>query len=309
MGYKLFAVDEMIRDDMIRVKKPFNLYRKSVFEVYYGEKNNQILIQTPDVMFQCGYTTASDGSFNADIAINDAWVRDILETTFKKMCRVVGKTTLDGKNGIPPVKECGHVRLKNIDHASIYVFDSDATRISLANISRGDKVQVIFQVEGLHVFESCYMLYLKLLQIKKTFVTACVKTCLFAAPAPPKATGIHDIDIDMTSLGDKYKKMLSLGIPIAAVKQKMVMDGVLPKPPGLSPPGLPPPGLPPPSGLPLGLKPKPPTAAMLAQIKLRQVTVIPLKTHTPLGIDSKQRVPSLDEIQNALRNLRTLNPK
>jgi hypothetical protein len=291
MGHKLFAIDEMINDDMIRVKKPFNLYRKSVYEVYYGEKNNQILIQTPDVMFQRGYNTASDGSFNVDIAINDTWVCGILERIFKKVCRVVGKNTLDGKNCIQPVKECGHVRLKNTDHASIYVFDSDATRISLANVSRGDKVQVIFHVEGLHVYDSGYILYLKLLQVKKMSV----KACLFVTPgcqSPSKGVGTKDLDIE--TLGEKYKKMLSLGIPMAAVKQKMFMDGALPKPQGLPPPGL---------------KHTPPIAAMLAQIKLRQVTVNPSqKTYIPKGVDAK-RVPSLDEIQNALKNLRNVNPK
>jgi hypothetical protein len=107
------------------------------------------------------------------------------------------------------------------------------------------------------------------------------------------------LGIDLDTLDEKYKKMLSLGIPMAAVKQRMIMDGIeLPttKTTAAAPPSH--------------MKPPMISAAMLNQVKLKSVCDRGASegkpAQLPKGVDTKQRVPSLAEIQNALKSLRSV---
>ena len=130
---------------------------------------------------------------------------------------------------------------------------------------------------------------------------------------------------------EKYKKMLKIGVPLCGLQQKMMMDGVdhtfinrftedLKKPPpppprlGLSTPPPPPPPPPPPA---FGFKSKD-MSAVFGDIKngnfsLKKMVKENAETSSVLSrkilrcVDTSRKVPSLSEIQDALKNLRKIN--
>jgi hypothetical protein len=67
MSFKLFSDINDIDNSLIRVKKPYCLYRRHIFEIYYGENNYQFLLQTPEVMMSYGYQKSNTNSISMDI--------------------------------------------------------------------------------------------------------------------------------------------------------------------------------------------------------------------------------------------------
>jgi hypothetical protein len=212
-----------------------------------------------------------------------------------------------------------NLRLYNYNKDSIGCFDYDDSVFDLHRLSRDDPVVFIFQVEGFKFAQLSPVL--KLWQIKKASCTCVIDKPLFKPELEPEA-----------SLESKYDKMLRMGIPIAAVHQKMRMDGVpLPPPP---PPPPPPSSLPPPPPFMMQARPiifekstnilfgskieaAPSLAMALSDIKLgnfalkkapqAQAGIVKACLIKRLSASAKHEPPSLDDILKARSQLRKPN--
>lgn len=278
MCYKLITDINDIDTACIKIKKPYNLYHRHVFDIFYGDENNQFLIQTPDVMMSFGYQISTNNSISMDIVFRNynfvKTLKNTLESVDAKLQRKYSDI-LENKSPFHVVFE-NRARLKNSDVNTVGVFDGNNNKINIDNISRDDKILTIFQVEKVVVYDKFYTFYLKLIQLKKA--VSPIAQCLFGHPnsiprvplvtsvppvppvPPPLPQGIHDEQT--CDMPEKYKKMLAMGVPLPAVKQKMMMDGI--------------------SDNVSNTKPKPETIMVT------------------------RKVPSLDEIVGALKNLKNV---
>uniref|UniRef100_A0A6C0BDY7 Uncharacterized protein n=1 Tax=viral metagenome TaxID=1070528 RepID=A0A6C0BDY7_9ZZZZ len=277
MSFKLFSDINDIDNSLIRVKKPYCLYRRHIFEIYYGEKNYQFLLQTPEIMMSYGYQKSNTNSISMDIVFRSGVfvkkINSIIDSVEQKLKRKYNDLFND-KQKFHVVFE-NKIRLKNHDASSITVFNENNSQIALENISRDDKISVILQIDKIIVYDKFYIAYLKLVQIKK--MSCGITQCLFAKsippppplpPPPPPLPHLIKCDDECNELPEKYKKMLEMGVPLQAVKHKMTMDGVQPKP---------------------------------------QTNTVKRTTHEKQTVvDKCIRAPSLDEIVGALKNLKNV---
>jgi hypothetical protein len=249
-GYQIFSLADPISKNLIRIKQPYHL-RNLVFDLKYGPDNNNIYIQTPNMMSL--YGLERNGAFlSTFVTTND--------DTFKTMMNDIEQhiySRLHRKYNISHGKQRTSWKVTN-DIRNIHFYDSNRNRISFDDLRHDDKMIMIWHLDA---FDERYGLVLKLLQIQR--LTAPPVPVPQPAPTPAIAT-THD------DMPEKYKKMLAMGIPLAAVKQKMAMD--------------------------LGSGPQP-TVTLKAVQPSTQTAPAPSKP-------SRMRVPSLMEIISALKNLR-----
>lgn len=193
---------------------------------------------------------------------NDTFLNTIVTTnddTFKTMMNNIEQhicSRLHRKYNVSHGKERTSWKVSN-DIRNIHFYDSNRDRISFDDLRHDDKMIMIWHLDA---FDERYGLILKLLQIQR----------IASQPPPPAPPAPAPTQLPGDDMPEKYKKMLAMGIPLAAVKQKMAMDQVGS---GAQPP--------------VTLKAVQPQAAAIAPSK-----------------PSRMRVPSLMEIISALKNLR-----
>jgi hypothetical protein len=248
-GYQIFSLADPISKNLIRIKQPYHL-RNLVFDLKYGTNNINIYIQTPNMMSLYGLERT--GVFMSTVVTTN-------DDTFKTMMNDIEQhiySRLHRQYNISHGKERTSWKVRN-DIRNIHIYDSNRNRISFDDLRNDDKMIMIWHLDA---FDERYGLVLKLLQIQR-----------IASQPPPPPPGVATTQNPGDDMPEKYKKMLAMGIPMAAVKQKMAMDQV-------------------------GSGPQPPVTLKAVQPS----TQAPPAPSQP----SRMRVPSLMEIISALKNLR-----
>jgi hypothetical protein len=253
-GYQIFSLADPISKNLVRIKQPYRL-RNLVFDLKYGPDNINIYIQTPNMMSL--YGLEKNGAFLSTVVTTN-------DDTFKTMMNDIEQhvySRLHRKYNISHGKERTSWKVSN-DIRNIHFYDSNRNRISSDDLRNDDKMIMIWHLDA---FDERYGLVLKLLQIQRIASQPPPPT-----PLPPPIPAVAPTQTSGDDMPEKYKKMLAMGIPLAAVKQKMAMDQV-------------------------GLGAKPPVTLKAVQPSTQAPA--PLKP-------SRMRVPSLMEIISALKNLR-----
>ena len=268
-GYTLFGPKDTIDLSKVRIKKPYEVSGNLSMDILYGEENLQIFLQTPECMIPYGYQIVDDKSLNIDAALNHTeftnMVSGLLDLIRGRLEKCMSKLLRD-KRYICPLRD-KVLRMKNPDVNQVQVFNNKNKSIQLADLKRGDRVIMIFQVEKAIVFNGVFYIYLKALQIKKQNEVKDIG-CLFEGGCKTVAEAIPE----------KYQKMLDMGIPRAAVEHKMVMDGY---------------------------KSATPSVAVLLKATPLLKAAPPAVPKKSLGVDKTKTVPSLTEILQGLKNLRS----
>lgn len=253
----------------IRIKKPYKVNGTSIYDIYYGENNLQIFWQTPEALLPFGYQVCQDAMM-MDIVLSSEKFIHSLETVIQHIMKKLSGH-VKGKKFISPIRNDVSLRLRNQNRTNVHVFNGTNSRIPLDDIKRSDKLSVIFHLGPVTCYNDIVTICLKLLQIKKMSL----ETCLFPTPNQPQKP----------SLPEKYQKMLDMGVPLPAIHHRMRMDGV-PVPDALPIPA---------TGLP-----------KLRPVTLQPVPLVPVVKKQNQGNSKKQHAPSLSEITNALKNLRSV---
>lgn len=252
-GYQIFSLADPISKTLIRIKQPYHL-RNLVFDLKYGPNNINIYIQTSNMMSL--YGLERNGAFLSTVVTTN-------DDTFKIMMNDIEQhvySRLHKKYKISHVKERISWKVSN-DIRNIHFYDSNRNRISFDDFRHDDKMVMIWHLDA---FDERYGLVLKLLQIQR------IASQPPPAPLPPPIPAVAMTQNPGDDMPEKYKKMLAMGIPLAAVKQKMAMDQV-------------------------SLGPQPPVTLKAVQSSMQAL---------PPSKPSRMRVPSLMEIISALKNLR-----
>lgn len=290
--------------DEIKVFKPYTIDERIIVNIGYSH-TKPLLIQTPVTSLPFRYNLFDDKYFYMDLVI--------IEDSFLNIINIIKDTILKSKRVRSLIQERTFMapsgnkfRFRNCDVDSISVFDMEKNRIDIRNIQRDDRIKIIFQIERLVFDKTSYYFIYKVIQIQKEN-SACIdpynqNECMFQGSNQETS---------------KYDKMLKMGIPLLAVKQKMAMDGVLPMPNlniknnntklGIPPPP-PPPIFGPPKPSLLNLSSTQPLA-FLSDIKsgnfaLKKATTIVPSKKILKYVDTSKKVPSLEEILNAKERLR-----
>jgi hypothetical protein len=320
-GYDVVSSQHDIQVSKVRILMPYTVDDKTVFSIFYGERN-PLLVQTPLCTVPYKFALYDDNYFHIDLQYNGSELNSLLDriqTTILSKIRKRFHHILEGLPLVSPItsikEDVNKIRLRNYNVAAIVVFDTNRKRIDIRNIEKNDAIRAIFQVDKLIVDAKSIQLGLKLVQLRKNQTALDpfnYQEYLFA---------------DEEAKDSKYRKMLKMGVPLLAVKQKMLLEGFSEqevslfehennatrmKPNTQAPPPPPPP--PPPPCLstknnPLQTQP----LAFLADIKngrfsLKQTIVEP-KTIDPKEkvlrfVDKTKKVPSLDEILQAKARLK-----
>lgn len=271
MSFQLFGPREDIKTDWVRIKKPFCTGCGSyVFELTYAKDNHQIFLQTPLCLlpYGCNVSTDNNGSTTLllDLVTND----DDFKTRLSKLIDFIHNKLIS----CVPSKTHNKTLLSPLKGNNIRVRSADIGLVSFFDEdNKGIKYEDLTKSDKVTVI--CHFDKVTIFSdlIVPNFKLVQVKrqrsvkppVCLFVPPPAPSS-----------ELPEKYQKMLNMGIPRPAVEQRMKMDGLLVQSNPLAPKPLP---------LPLP-KPMP-----------KKEDKVPQKP--------KHRVPSLDEIMTALKNLRS----
>jgi hypothetical protein len=216
------------------------------------------------------------------------------------------------------------LRVRTMNYNSIEVFDINKCNLDINKICNGDKICVILLVDKYIYNEQKSYINYNILQIQKFVVL------------PP----LHQ---QCNPSYEKYHKMLRLGIPEIAVRQKMQLDGlsisviddvlkyllsqiytqntITPNTITPNTPPIPPPPPPPPPLYKAFNKNIDNSMKMTAlfndintgNFKLKKAHIVAQneaqkqKNKILKHVDTSRKVPSLEEIQNALKNLRKIN--
>lgn len=329
-------------NENIKVLKPFGKSDNRVFSVKYNQRPlifqlNDVHVKYNPLMFESCY-------MKLDLQLHDDMqesIRGIEEYIYEKIRKKY-------ENCVRGFKYSGDVmRVRTMNYKAIECFDIMKHKIDCSKVCAGDRICVLVMLDKFVYNTHKSYIHYKILQIQKDDV--------YNVPSP--------IEFEF----EKYKKMMSLGIPLQAVKHKMMMDGVdksvidafppprqqtlgsplplpRPRPPppppvqvGLSPrppPPPPPPPLPPPPPPSFGVL-KPAGNAMSAVFNDISSGNFKLKKsnnntcNTPSTFETKSdentnklqakpkggismmgmKVPTLNDIQNALKKLRRIDYK
>ena len=199
------------------------------------------------------------------------------------------------------------LRTRNYSYHSIHSYDDHGNEIQVnEHVTARDRVSVIVQLDKFVSTPFGSYFQYTIAQLKKHSV----------CKLPKQAIKDTVSAVDLT----KYQQMLKVGIPMDAIRHKMKLDGIPDEmclqlkitPPTST---IPPPPPPPPPPIKLFSGGGNPMAALLADIKggtfalkkAGDVAVRPKKEKVLKFVDTSKKVPSLDEIQSALKNLRRLS--
>jgi hypothetical protein len=297
----------------LKIKKPydFGIEKKSIFNFSYD--GSDLWIQSPVGIVPYKPSVYQDEYGHIDMIFNNSaksFMNGLNELEAHASHRIRSKkpyeNLMDGKCSVPCCQE-GKIRFTSTSINDVQLFNSTRQLIGSAkDIKRDCEISVIFQVVGFQILggkHNRYGLYLRIIQAQ-----------IHAS--------IPETDNDDAQ---KYLRMVKMGIPLLAIQQKMAMDGVnvgtmkqllptsrLPPPP---PPPRPPPPPPPlmlKSAAAASFKSKDPSEFLNdiknGNFKLRQATSTTAATKAILrSVDTSRKVPSLNEIVAARKNLRPIN--
>lgn len=318
----IYTCNEVVTSDIkIHIEQPLRHYNKDFYYVHV--KNGGLLplyLQVCDVFVKSNPIIYDDGYVTMDVEMSEVMKTciDKVETCIIK--KVMSKY-MQGNEVEKLQRTSHHMRLRNFNVQSIQCYDMHKNVISMHDVAARDVISLIVKVDKFVYTSYVSYIHYSIVQLLKErhahvppYALLPVVTC--NADASPIS---YDVQ--------KYTKMKKLGIPEGALRQKMTMDGVsladidafFSMKHAASPPPPPPP---PPPPLPFGHKPREPSAhASMAQILMdikngnfalkkqeQQHQKQSSKAAKVLRcVDTSRKVPSLEEIQGALKKLRKIN--
>lgn len=270
MSFKLFKPHEDIDIQMVRIKKPFRMAGKSyVFEIFFGKENHQIFLQTPLCMAPYGYfmTHSQDNPC--------AFVIDLVlnDEGYLRMVSGLLRHVYDKLMSCVPATVNGKKYVSPVKEGTVRLRNANIDDVKVFD-EKGESIAL----SHIHKNDKVYAIF----QLEKVVVFSDV-ICPILKVLQLKRQGTPSVPACLFTspppkLPDKYQKMLDMGVPMPAVQQRMKMDGVV-------------------HG---GAQQPPP---LLKKVSLQLLpTLPPPEKKQP----ERHRVPSLDEIVSALRNLKTV---
>lgn len=197
------------------IKKPFNIGDKMLFKIK-SNSGSSVFFQTnvhhiaykpvTDIYgnISIHFNKYSEGEFDKLASINRRLLQTISKSKYGRI--VADKTYID-------VFKDSILRLKG-DLESIDVYDNQSKTVDIKYLKSNQLVRCIFQLESFWITKHFYGFNCRpiQLQIKDTIVIGYA----FSHPI----NHVYEDEYTQT-----YRKMLKLGIPFDAVKQKMSIDG------------------------------------------------------------------------------------
>jgi hypothetical protein len=212
----------------IDVKKPYKVANDIwVFDLSYNKE--PFVFQTPECIIPYSYYMYDNKTFRLDVNMINNEFPQMLSDVNKNIIKRVSKydnNLIGDKLYINYIKKCESVesndyrlRLKNNHIDNVVVFDQTKNKIPVTTLQTFDKLICLFQLQRLIVQKDSYMFQCHLLQVKRlNTVILNTSLCLIET--------FHDVDHELNNDFQKYQKMYDLGIPQAAVRHKMILDGI-----------------------------------------------------------------------------------
>lgn len=207
----ILSTQDTVNFKSIRIKKPYYVHGKLVYNIFY--ENDPLLCQTPISSIAYNYMVFDNKYFQIDIEISQKEFIDKITSIMQNICqrlKIKDKIIKDGIRLIPKT-DTHLLRLRNENVDSIKVFNNDKQNIDIKNLSRLDRIIAIFQFDKVIVDDQQVTFHLNAIQFKKLWLNCDTVSneCMVVA---------EDFS--------KYDKMLSYGIPLEAVKQKMLLESI-----------------------------------------------------------------------------------
>lgn len=299
--------------DVVKVMVPYYIDDKAFFDLHGGVGRIPLLVQTPVCVLRYKYNLYDDGFFSLDLYCTQSKFKDFLDKLMSMILTRVRRKYhgLFNKRMVSQlITDEGKLRLKTPNVDMLSVFDHGKQKVELQQIQKTDRLQALFQIEKLVVDTKIVYFQTKLLQLKKNVVVVNNDLPMFKEEA-------HGMS---TSVLERFRKMLKMGVPIMAVRQKMTMEGHTEQEiaevcglgvrKGGGPPPPPPPGPPPPPPLRLGGMGGPPpflkdiASGNFDLKKAAERVVVPKAADKVLKfVDRSKMVPTLQEILDAKAKL------
>ena len=280
----------------IKVVRPVNVNLNTFFAIEY--KDDPFIIETPYIYVKYRPTIFENGYYKLDLEMSNDLIKYIkdIETY------IVMKLSKKYKRYTESFSYSGNIlRTRSMSYKSIEFFDKQGVPIDGSKMCVGDRVSLLIYIDK-YIYNT-YKSYInyQLLQVK-TFKMISIKNIE------------QNLDIE------KYRKMLKIGVPLCGVKQKMMMDGInnesIEKISRIlsSQQTGPPPPPPPPPRIPFPAKGSGDMSAVFGDIRNGNFKLKKFNRNCDFQsskvlkcVDTSRKVPSLAEIQNALKNLRRIN--
>lgn len=334
----------------INIIKPIKVGDNEYFGLRYQDNSKCIpfIIQTPFLYVKYRPSVFQSGYMRLDMELCEESI-DIISKIEKY---IYSRLTKKFKSKLHNFSFSNNVlRVRTMNYNSIEVFDINKCNLDINKICNGDKICVILLVDKYIYNEQKSYINYNILQIQKFVVLPSLHQ---------QSNPLHQ---QCNSSYEKYHKMLRLGIPKIAVRQKMQLDGlsisviddvlkyllsqiytqntITPNtitpttitPTTITPntitqntitpitPPIPPPPPPPPPLYKAFNKNIDNSMKMTAlfndintgNFKLKKAHIVAQneaqkqKNKILKHVDTSRKVPSLEEIQNALKNLRKIN--
>lgn len=216
----------------IDVKKPYKVTNDIwIFELSYNKA--PFVFQTPECIIPYSYYMYDNKTFRLDVSITDNEFPQMLSDVNQLIQKRVSKydnSLIGDKLYINYIKRSEsaesndyRLRLKNNHIDNVIVFDHEKNRIPVTSLQTFDRIICLFQLQRLIVQKDSYMFQCQLLQVKR-LNTIVLNTSLCLIETIDDVN--HDRKQESSQEFEKYRKMHSLGIPQAAVRHKMTLDGL-----------------------------------------------------------------------------------
>jgi hypothetical protein len=319
--------------DHVKIKKPY-IEDRTIFRLFYREAPLYLQTSCHLLKFKPSFDVYDYCSITLCDNPRHAYWKILEDMEFRVIERIRKKYNdmYEGKTHIPLINADKRLlRLRNKKN-DVKIYDRNGRAIGITSLFPYDKVKVIMRIDHVWVSKFTFGTCAYLIQVLN--IDAISEN--FDKPLL-KVEDEDTIDSTMsTEAFERFSKMLKVGIPVNAVRQKMMLEGfdevemsrflsripvalpkTIPAPPTGPPP--PPPPRPPPPPPPPRPPPPPiasnPMAGVLSAIKgglfkLKKMETPKQQKISLKGVDTSQRVPSLEEILSAKGKLKkptTLN--
>lgn len=205
-----------------KVKSPLSIQAERQICNIYDSKDDTIFLKS-DIMCSL-YRLSFDIFDNVTLTCQDTKQKNILfleglENRIYKRC----KAFIQKKSKVSAITDAHLLRIKN-NKRFVTVYGRQKDECSLSDIRPFGNIQIVFRLDHIWWTSSCYGISYSLLQIK-TFEQPLQITCVDNEDEVQKDTRNEECTTKVNQLG-KFKKMLTVGIPLQAVIQKMHLEQV-----------------------------------------------------------------------------------
>lgn len=218
------TINDIVMKD-IKVKRPFTYILPSkmsqtIFRISYKEQ--PLLFQTPVVVIPYSYSLYDNERFSLDVILfkDDPVFSRLIDSTTEYILKKIQKKYPVPSILVEPCIFRSRMRFRTNNIDSIMTFDINNRPLDTRCIQTHDRMLCLFSISRFVVGDSKCYFQLELHQIKRLeSLTSVVSkdTCLISSPS---------CTAPVSSSLEKYQKMHRFGIPIEAIKQKMILDGL-----------------------------------------------------------------------------------